>query len=282
MATTTNNINTLKGIRDSSTDRTIVAICNAAIDALETSGGSPTFDNITVSTLATILTAAITTANITTANTTTENVTTLNATTANNTKTVAGVGAVNTPSYTFTGDLNTGIYWIAANHFALVANGVVVMDITQINIDLNLTSMSMPLLATNTINEKTANAGVTVEGVKVENGAITNPAETLIVPFYPQGSPQEIQQGTITLTNYQTRYTSGGVQDFLDIPDATQIGHMKEINYIAESAGADYGELSSITGYTSIVFNAIGNLIILMWNGTAWKIMKNIGCTVTP
>lgn len=87
---------------------------------------------------------------------------------------------------------------------------------------------------------------------------------------------------TITLTNYQTRYTSGGVQDFLDIPDATQIGHMKEINYIAESAGADYGELSSITGYTSIVFNAIGNLIILMWNGTAWKIMKNIGCTVTP
>lgn len=121
---TTNNINILKGIRDSSTDRTIVAICNAAIDALETSGDSPTFDNITVSTLATIFTAAITTANITT----------LNATTANNTTTVAGVGALGTPSYTFIGNLTTGFFLNdASDIIGVVINGVINAKFDPVN-----------------------------------------------------------------------------------------------------------------------------------------------------
>lgn len=118
---TTNNINALKSIRDTSTNREIVAICQAGIDALQTSGDSPTFDNITVSTLATILTAAITTANITTAN-----ITTVNATTANNTTNVAGVGLAASPSYTFIGNLTTGFFLNDANDIIGVAiNGVI-------------------------------------------------------------------------------------------------------------------------------------------------------------
>lgn len=44
--------------------------------------------------------------------------------------TTLAVGAVGTPSLTFTGDTNTGVYWVGADSFALVANGVAQATIT--------------------------------------------------------------------------------------------------------------------------------------------------------
>lgn len=40
------------------------------------------------------------------------------------------VGAVGTPSYTFTGDLNTGIYWIGADSFGLATGGTLRLSIS--------------------------------------------------------------------------------------------------------------------------------------------------------
>ena len=168
---TTNNINILKGIRDSSTDRTIVAICNAAIDALETSGDSPTFDNITVSTLATILTAAITTANITTAN----------ITTANNTTNVAGVGSFISPSYTFVGNSGTGFYLTDIGDIIGVAiNGVIHTKFDPLNGLLvtrikELNSGSGIIYNGNLIEEKVAvsvTTGTTLSAAQVMFGYI--------------------------------------------------------------------------------------------------------------
>ena len=49
--------------------------------------------------------------------------------------TTHAVGAVGTPSITFTGDTNTGLYWIGANSFGLTANGVVQATITTAGIN---------------------------------------------------------------------------------------------------------------------------------------------------
>lgn len=66
---------------------------------------------------------------------------------------VGAVGALATPGYTFSGDLNTGCYWIGADHWALVAGGVSVLDLTA-------TTVTCPV-------------AFTVTGAATFNGAIT-------------------------------------------------------------------------------------------------------------
>ena len=36
----------------------------------------------------------------------------------------------------------------------------------------------------------------------------------------------------------------------------------------------------TLTGYTSVVFDAIGDALLLMWNGTAWKIVDELNTTI--
>jgi len=48
---------------------------------------------------------------------------------------VGAAGAVGTPSYTFTGDTDTGLYYIGANNFGIATNGAKVLDIDATGIN---------------------------------------------------------------------------------------------------------------------------------------------------
>jgi len=85
--------------------------------------------------------------------------------------------------------------------------------------------------------------------------------------------------GAFNLTEYCEAWTSAGTGDALTLADSSKVGQLKKIIYIAEAAGADTGILS-LTGYTSITFNAIGDYVLLRWNGTDWIAIEYVGVTL--
>ena len=52
---------------------------------------------------------------------------------------------------------------------------------------------------------------------------------------------------------------------------------MKKILLVVDGGG---DATITLTGYTSIVMNDAADFVILMWNGTAWKVLENSGSTV--
>ncbi len=142
------------------------------------------------------------------------------------------------------------------------------------------TNIEVPAILTDTISESTAGAGVTVDGVKMEDGGVSNPAGTIFAGFFPLGAPQALAgPGAANITAYQTQFTSTGTGDAITLADATQIGQMKRIDYVAEAAGADTGVIT-LSGYTSITLNAIGDYVVVIFDGTDYFITESVGVTV--
>lgn len=135
-------------------------------------------------------------------------------------------------------------------------------------------------LAVDSIDEATAGSGVGVDGVLLKDGGVSNPAGTIFAGFFPLGAPQALAgPGAANITAYQTQFTSTGTGDAITLADATQIGQMKRIDYVAEAAGADTGVIT-LSGYTSITLNAIGDYVVLIFDGTDWFITESAGVTV--
>lgn len=114
-------------------------------------------------------------------------------------------------------------------------------------------------------------------------GAITNAGGTLAVGFIPTLQFATLSgPGAIGITTYQTQFTSTGTGDALTLADASRIGHLKKISYVAEGAGGDTGVLTptNLAGGTTLTFNAVGDYAVLMWNGTEWLVIDTVGATL--
>ncbi len=134
-----------------------------------------------------------------------------------------------------------------------------------------------------------SNAGVvTVTGATgafEAGGAITNAGGTLAVGFIPTTvtSPQALTApGAANITTYQTQYTSTGAGDVVTLADATRIGHLKKISYVAEGAGGDTCVVTptNLEGFTTATLAAIGDYVLLMWNGANWLVIESVGATL--
>lgn len=102
--------------------------------------------------------------------------------------------------------------------------------------------------------------------------------------FYPTGSnPQALSgPGALNTTTYQTRWTSTGTGDALSLANATQIGHVKKVSYVAEGAGGDTGVITptSVIGFATVTMNAIGDYVVFVWTGAAWALLEYYGVTI--
>ena len=135
-------------------------------------------------------------------------------------------------------------------------------------------------VTTDVVNEKTAAAGVTVDGVLIKDGGVSNAGGTILAGFYPIGAQQTLSgPGAVNLTSYFTHFTSTGTGDALTLANGSQKGQLKQITYIAEAAGGDTGVLT-LTGYTSITFNAVWDEVLLIWTGAAWIVIGTSGVTI--
>jgi len=131
---------------------------------------------------------------------------------------------------------------------------------------------------TDTVTEYTAASGVTVDGVLLKDGGVS--ANSMFAGFISVGAEQALSgAGAVNITAYHTKFTSVGTGDALTLADGSQIGQLKKVSYVAEAAGGDTGVLT-LTGYTSITFNAITDYAVLMWNGSAWLVIESTGVTI--
>lgn len=136
-------------------------------------------------------------------------------------------------------------------------------------------------LAADSIGESTAAAGVTVDGVLLKDGGIT--ANSMFAGFYPVGATNNITAGTggaISVTNYFTTINTDAGGDAFTLANGTQIGQLKLIRLVADGGGDGVITPTSLSGGTTITFNDAADEAELLWNGTAWVVIKNLGVTV--
>lgn len=136
-------------------------------------------------------------------------------------------------------------------------------------------------VTTNTINERTAGSGVTVDGVLLKDGGVT--ANSQIAAFYPQVAQNDIAAGTggaIIVTNYLTTINTDAGGDAFTLANGAQIGQMKKILLVVDGGGDGVVTPVSLSGGTTITFNDATDYVILQWNGTAWVCIENFGTTI--
>lgn len=90
--------------------------------------------------------------------------------------------------------------------------------------------------------------------------------------------------GAVNVTSTMTVLTTTGV-NALTLANGTRVGQIKEIMMTVD--GGD-GTLTptSLSGATTITFSNVGDYVMLLWNGTAWVVVKRFnmatGAITTP
>jgi hypothetical protein len=81
--------------------------------------------------------------------------------------------------------------------------------------------------------------------------------------------------GTVDVSSLTTAYTSTSIGNTLTLPNGT-LGQIKNIVYVAETAGADTAILTPVTplGYSTITFNDIGDSVMLQYFSTGWAVIN--------
>lgn len=111
----------------------------------------------------------------------------------------------------------------------------------------------------------------------LEEGFSTN---SMVVGFFPEATQNNITAGTggaISVENYLTTINTDAGGDAFTLTSGAQVGQQKKIKLVADGGG---DATITLTGYTSIVMNDAGDYVVLMWNGSAWKVIENSGCTI--
>lgn len=195
------------------------------------------------------------------------------------TVTVKNQGVASMDVFPATGDtIDDG----SANAAISVPSGATV---TFVAIDATNWETNMEVLSTDSILERTAAAGVTVDGVLLKDGGVSTGSLAMIAAFYPQVAQNNITAGTggaIVVTNYLTTINTDAGGDAFTLANGTQIGQMKKILLVADGGGD--GVVTPATafagGATTATFNDAADYLILQWNGSAWRVQENSGVTV--
>jgi len=112
---------------------------------------------------------------------------------------------------------------------------------------------------------------VEVKGASTEMGVFLLDEPAAI--FIPSGAQQSLSgAGAVNVTSFSTMWTTSGAQAGT-LADGTRVGQLKEIMLTVD--GGD-GTLTPATasGFTTIVFSNIGDMVLLQWTAAGWIILK--------
>jgi hypothetical protein len=166
-------------------------------------------------------------------------------------------------------DANNGLYGVSDTQLGIAVEGVLVGG-------ANTTG-----LFTGNISEQVAAAGVTVDGVLLKDGGVSNAGATMLATFYPLAAQQAITgAGAVNVTSLFTAFTSSGASQALTLANGTQIGQVKIIAHVVDG-GSGILTPTSLSGGTTITFTTVAETAELIWNGTAWVVVKLYN-TATP
>lgn len=124
---------------------------------------------------------------------------------------------------------------------------------------------------------------VEAKGATTEYGVILldDPAQVDI----PQGAQQSLTgAGAINVTSYSTMWNTGGAVAGT-LANGTRIGQLKEI-MLTVAGGTGTLTPATASGFTTIAFSVVGDMVLLEWTGSGWIILKRCnvatGAITTP
>lgn len=151
----------------------------------------------------------------------------------------------------------------------------VITDIVDLNISGTLT--------VDTINESTANSGVTIESALLKDGGLSNGNESMFAGFFPIAAQNNITAGSggaIAVTNYLTTINTDAGGDAFTLADGTQKGQVKKIILVVDGTGDAVITPANLGDGTTITMDDAGDYIVLLWNGQEWYAVENSGCII--
>lgn len=108
-------------------------------------------------------------------------------------------------------------------------------------------------------------------------GSLTN--NSLFAGFYPNAAIQALSgAGAVNVTSAFTTITTTAA-DALTLADGTTVGQIKNMTMISDGGDGTLTPANYADG-TTITFNDVGDHVSLMWNGSAWRTLVNIGGTI--
>lgn len=125
--------------------------------------------------------------------------------------------------------------------------------------------------------------------VAVAKGATTEMGVILLDEpaniFIPQGAQQGLSgAGAVNVTAYSTAWTSGGAVAGT-LANGTRVGQLKEI-LLTVAGGTGTLTPATASGFTTIAFSAVGDMVLLQWTAAGWIILKRCnvatGAITTP
>ena len=108
-------------------------------------------------------------------------------------------------------------------------------------------------------------------------GSLTNGG--MFAGFLPDAAIQALSgPGAVNVTSALTEVTTTGA-DALTLADGTVVGQVKNIIMVADGGTGTLTPANFADGST-IAFDDVGDHVSLMWNGSAWRTVLNVGCTI--
>lgn len=103
--------------------------------------------------------------------------------------------------------------------------------------------------------------------------------------FIPQGAQQALSgAGAVNVTAYSTAWTSGGAVAGT-LANGTRVGQLKEI-LLTVAGGTGTLTPATASGFTTIAFSVVGDMVLLQWTAAGWIILKRCnvatGAITTP
>ena len=138
---------------------------------------------------------------------------------------------------------------------------------------------------TKTVTDWDFAVGTVVEakGATTEMGVILLDEPANI--FIPQGAQQALSgAGAVNVTAYSTAWTSGGAVAGT-LANGTRVGQLKEI-LLTVAGGTGTLTPATASGFTTIAFSVVGDMVLLQWTAAGWIILKRCnvatGAITTP
>lgn len=128
----------------------------------------------------------------------------------------------------------------------------------------------------NTETGSWSSAAITVGAEGIASGS-------MLAGFFPTAAAQDITAGTggaINVTSYYTSINTDAGGDAFTLANGTVIGQRKRIRLVADGGGDGVVTPTNLAGGTTITFNDAGDDVELIWDGTDWVVLVNLGTTV--
>jgi hypothetical protein len=99
----------------------------------------------------------------------------------------------------------------------------------------------------------------------------------------PAAAQENITAGTggpISVSRYFTTINVDGTDDAFTLADGFVVGQLKKIYLLATTGGNGVITPATALGFTTITMNGANDYAVLVWNGSGWVCVEQVGCVI--